>query len=282
MPNPPFALRHLFNEILFEWFVEVFDTFVSDDFAKVDNGEMVTEGFYVGEDMGVEKYGRPFFFQFQNEVFYHLSSDGIQSAHGFVEKYYVRFVNYRLGKANALEHSFRIFRKKLVGCMGEPDLFYEGFYATFQNVFRYVKKVPVESEEFASGEIFVQIRVFRHEANAFLCFFRQSRFFQYGNFSGIRNEESENGLHGGGFSSPIGSEKAENLPFLDREGYSFQYGFPIELLLDVYHGQYCFFFHAGHYREEAKRCKTDLHLAIFLIHSKVLILNKNAYARTRT
>lgn len=79
------VVGNLLDEKIFEFgSAEILYVFVGDYPAFMDDGEMVANGFDVGEDVGIEKHRRAPGFEFEDEVFDHFPAQGVETAHGFV------------------------------------------------------------------------------------------------------------------------------------------------------------------------------------------------------
>lgn len=216
------------EEKVFERLFQVSDLAVGDYGAFGDYGEPVTDAFDIGQYVRIEEDGLTLVLELDNEIFYHFSSKRIEPAHWFVQEYHFRIVDDRLRESDALEHSFRIFRQSGVARVSQSDFFEQFVNPLLENVLSDIEEFSVESEKFPARQVFVQVRVFRHETDAASCFLVEFGAPEYGYAAGGGLDKGEDALHRGSLSCPVRSEKTKRAPHFYGESYVRENGFFVD------------------------------------------------------
>lgn len=93
------------------------------ELAFGDDGDAITEHFDILEDMRRKEDGFAAITEAEDDIADIFSTDGIESAHGFVEDDEIGIVDQGLCDADALDHAFGVFAEGKFSCVGEADLF---------------------------------------------------------------------------------------------------------------------------------------------------------------
>jgi len=211
IPNSFCGILDFFDEVFFEWAVEIFDVFISNDVPEVDDREVITDTFDVRKDVRVEEDRCSRVLEIDHKILDHLASDRIESAHRFIEKYYLWLVDDRLSKSDALEHSFGILSEEFVLPMPQSNALDESVDAGLEFVMWDIEESTIEPQEFTACEVFVEVGILGHETDLFLGFEGETIFTEDLDRTVLWFEESEDTLHGRRFSSTIWSKKSKYL-----------------------------------------------------------------------
>lgn len=146
---------------------------------------------------------------------------GIQAVGGFVQNHDLGIMEQGLGHAEALFHAQRI---------GFEFVLYAGLHPHrlhhLVDAGRIHAAGPgLDHQIVIARQVAVHIRVFHNAADAF------HRFLEIGgnvvavdqDAAAVDGEQPQNHLDGGGFTGAVGTEKAEDFPFLYRKGDVFHH-----------------------------------------------------------
>lgn len=226
-------LVNFLDKILLEWLFKILDRFVRYEAPLVDDGKGVTDRFHIGEDMGIEKYGCSPGFEFQNQVFNHLATDGIESAHRLVEKHDGRIVDDRLPESDTLEHSLGVLCEEFISRSVESHFVEYLLDSRVQIRVGDIEELSVEAEEFASGQVFVEVSILRHKPDFPFGLIGEASVTEDTHTPIVRSDETEYGFHGGGFPCPVRSEESEYFACCNREIDIGEHPFPVEVLVKI-------------------------------------------------
>lgn len=123
----------------------------------------------------------------------------------------------RLGESDTLEHTFRVGMESLVSRV-HKSYFGEDFIFSFREFFTFESiERSIEVEKLISGEIFIEVGILWHEPDFlsdFLILYRSSEDLH---LTLAHIHDTEDTLHGRGFSGTIWTEKSEHFPFFEEK-----------------------------------------------------------------
>ena len=134
--------------------------------ALVQHDDPVAEGLHVGEDVGAEKHGLPRRLEIPDDAAHLHPAHRVQARHRLVEDDELRVVQQRLGEPEPLHHPLGIFPDRRVPGPRKPDPGEELRRAGLRVRAGHPAQLAAKTKELPAGEIFVEVRLLRHEADA--------------------------------------------------------------------------------------------------------------------
>ena len=128
-----------------------------DEPAVDEDCHPVADEFDILKNMGGEEDGLALLFEAEDDVAEFFAADGIEAAHGFVEDEHGRIVEEGLGESGALEHAAGVLAEAAMLDLGELDRLQHLVDAGALPGAGYGAEVGAELEEFASGEVVVEV-----------------------------------------------------------------------------------------------------------------------------
>ncbi len=132
----------------------------------MDNAHAVTKFFRFRNDMGGKENCFPAFVELLKQLTHFLKTEGVETAHRFIEDEEFGVMKQRLRQARSLLHAFGKFSQTLLGLIGQADFREDLFDPLAAVQGRKIGQRPIELQEFGHREVFVKRRQFRKIAYA--------------------------------------------------------------------------------------------------------------------
>ena len=165
--------------------------------------------------MGREEYRLAFRLKLLHQVAHLASPHGIEPRHGLIEENHLGFMQDGLRNSHPLQHALRKLAQLHAAYIRQPDPPQDFLDPPRQILAHHPRKPPVIFQQFARGQIVVEVRLLRQESDLRL-------------HRGIIDIHPENARRAarwkhqphehfqrGGLASPIGPQKSEDFPFFD-------------------------------------------------------------------
>jgi hypothetical protein len=161
--------------------------------------------------MRIEKYGCAAVALCFDDVANQSAAHRIEARRRLIEKQQLRFVNQRLGKPDALQHSLGKIPKLPITVLRQPNYIELGIHAMLQIGSRNAIQAAVQTQQLSGGEPVVEPEMFRKEADSRSRLPVCGRAAQELRFATGRFNKIEQHLYRGALPCPVGAQEAEDL-----------------------------------------------------------------------
>ncbi len=180
--------------------------------SLVQHDDPVAERLHVGEDVGAEKHRLPRRLEIPDDAAHLHPAHRVQPRHRFVEDHEFRVVQQRLGQPQPLHHPLGIFPDRSAPGSRKPDPGEELRRAGLRVRAGHPAQLAAKAKELPAGEIFVEVRLLRHEADAAANVGPVPDLpAEQGHLPRVREREAVQDLDRGRLPGAVGSEEPDDL-----------------------------------------------------------------------
>ncbi len=189
----------------------------ADENAIGENPDAIANLLHLPEQMRRKQHGDAAAFQIENQVANFARAGRIDPGSRFIQNEQGRFLDERLGKTDALEHSLGISAEPPLPGIGQADELEHFSDAISKAGAAQPAKFAVETQRLFAGEKFVEVGTLRQKSDRFAAGDLIAVPPEYLRAPACRRDEPENDFQRGALSGTVGPEQSIDLAGTDLE-----------------------------------------------------------------